>query len=84
MSVIFSSALKGAGDTRFILVISLVLTPMPVVAACVGIYLFHFGLLWCWVVITLWVCSSGMIYLARFLHGRWRHIRVIEPELLPT
>ena len=82
MCVVFAGALKGAGDTRFILITSLVLTPMPVAAAWVGLHFLDFGLLWCWVVITLWVSASGMIYLARFLHGRWRHIRVIEPELL--
>jgi MATE family multidrug resistance protein len=41
------------------------------------------GLLWCWVVLTAWVCSLGLIYLARFLQGRWRQMRVIEPELAP-
>jgi multidrug resistance protein, MATE family len=84
MCVVFSGALKGAGDTRFILMTSLVLTPMPVTAAWIGIHFFNLGLLWCWVVITLWVCSIGVIYLLRFLHGRWRHMRVIEPELVAT
>jgi multidrug resistance protein, MATE family len=82
MSVVFSGALKGAGDTRFILVTSLLLTPMPVAAAWIGIHWFGLGLYWCWTVITLWVCTFGMVYCVRFLHGRWRHMRVIEPELL--
>jgi multidrug resistance protein, MATE family len=82
MCVVFAGALKGAGDTRFIMLTSLVLTPMPVVAAWAGIHFFGLGLLWCWIIITLWVCTSGAIYCIRFLQGRWRHIRVIEPELL--
>jgi len=82
MNVVFAGALKGAGDTRFILITSLLLTPAPVAAAWAGIHYLDYGLLWCWVVITLWVCVSGVIYCARFLQGRWRHIRVIEPELL--
>jgi MATE family multidrug resistance protein len=81
MCVVFSGALKGAGDTRFILIVSLVLTPMPVVAAWIGVHFFGLGLMWCWTAVTLWVCISGVIYCARFLHGRWRHMRVIEPEL---
>jgi MATE family multidrug resistance protein len=80
--VVFAGALKGAGDTRFIMITSLLLTPMPVAAAWAGIHFFGLGLLWCWIVITLWVCVLGVIYCARFLQGRWRHIRVIEPELL--
>jgi multidrug resistance protein, MATE family len=84
MTVVFTGALKGAGDTRFIMIVSLLLTPMPVAIAWAGIYFFDFGLIWCWIAITLWICSLGVIYLARFLQGRWRHMRVIEPELLAT
>ncbi len=84
LCVVFTGTLKGAGDTRFIMIASLLLTPMPVAAAWVGIHFFGLGLIWCWIVITVWVCTSGVVYLARFLQGRWRHIRVIEPELLAT
>ena len=41
------------------MIVSLVLTPLPVAAAWVGIHFFDLGLIWCWIVITLWVCSSG-------------------------
>ncbi len=42
----------------------------------------RWDLLACWVVVTLWVSALGLIYLGRFLQGRWRLMRVIEPELL--
>jgi MATE family multidrug resistance protein len=74
--------LKGAGDTRFIMLVSLALTPLPLAAALAGMYFWAGGLLWCWTVITVWVSAMGLIYAARFLHGRWRQMRVIEPELL--
>ncbi|MFZ1935160.1 MAG: MATE family efflux transporter [Thermoguttaceae bacterium] len=82
LNVTFAGTLKGAGDTRFIMVVSLLLTPIPVAAAWVGIHFFGLGLIWCWIVITLWICISGLIYLARYVQGRWRHMRVIEPELI--
>jgi multidrug resistance protein, MATE family len=82
MSVVFAGALKGAGDTRFIMLTSLVLTPMPIVAAWAGIRFLGLGLIWCWIVVTVWVSLIGVIYCLRFLHGRWRQMRVIEPELL--
>jgi multidrug resistance protein, MATE family len=82
MCVIFSGALKGAGDTRFILITSFVLTPAPVAAAWLGMRYFGLGLLWCWIVVTLWICAFGVTYGLRFLHGRWREMRVIEPELI--
>ncbi|MEN6459477.1 MAG: MATE family efflux transporter [Thermoguttaceae bacterium] len=83
MNVVFCGALKGAGDTRFVMIVSLSVTPLPLVAALVGMRYWNGGLLWCWMVITGWVLTTAFIYAARFLHGQWRHMRVIEPELLP-
>ena len=79
MNVIFAGTLRGAGDTRFILLTSLLLTPCTLAATWVGVH-WQLGLLWCWCVITAWVCSLGLIYGARFLTGRWKQMRVIEPE----
>jgi MATE family multidrug resistance protein len=82
LNVVFASAIRGAGDMRFILLITLATSPPPLVAAWWGIARQGWGLLWCWLVITAWVCSLGLIYLARFLQGRWKQMRVIEPGFL--
>jgi MATE family multidrug resistance protein len=82
MNVIFVSTLKGAGDTRFILLTSACMSPPPVLAVWIGIRWYHLGLMWCWVVITAWVILLGLIYFARFLYGRWRDMRVIEPDVV--
>ena len=78
--IIFTGAIKGAGDTRFILLTELAMAPLPVVASWLGVTFFGGGLLWCWTAITAWICSLGLVFLARFLQGRWRRMRVIEPE----
>jgi multidrug resistance protein, MATE family len=83
LNVIFASALKGAGDMRFIMLTSLIVTPIPLLAAWVGMQFAGGGLFWCWIVATIWVSVAGLIYAGRFLQGHWRHMRVIEPELLP-
>jgi len=44
----------------------------------VGVTYCGWGLIWCWTVLTVWICLLGLIYLARFLQGRWRQMRVIE------
>ena len=80
LNLIFVSAIRGAGDMRFVLYTSLITAAMPVAATWWGLTRMGWGLLWCWSVITLWVCSLGLIYMARFLQGRWRHMRVIETE----
>ena len=79
MNVVFMSAIRGAGDTRFVLCTSLGTSLVPLTLAWLGIYRLGLGVLWCWTLITLWVCSAGLIYFGRFLQGKWRTMRVIEP-----
>ncbi len=81
LNIVFVGAIKGAGDTRFILWTNLIIAPLPVAAGWWGTTRAGLGLGWCWVVITTWVCTLGLIYLTRFLQGHWRTMRVIEPEL---
>ena len=82
MNVVFCSVLKGAGDTRFILLTNL-LTAFPLVAVVwIGISRFGGGLIWCWIMLTIWISALGCIYLLRYLQGRWRTMRVIEPDAL--
>lgn len=83
LNLMFVSAIKGAGDTRFILATNLVLSPLPVLAVWLGITHLGWGLVRCWVVLTAWIVALGVIYTCRFLQGRWRTMRVIEHELLP-
>lgn len=78
--IIFTGAIKGAGDTRFILITTVLVSPLPVLAGWIGITCFGWGLIWCWIVLTSWIASLGLVYLSRFLQGRWRSMRVIEPE----
>ncbi len=79
-NVVFMSAIRGAGDTRFVFWTSLGTSLLPLSLAWLGIHNLGQGLSWCWTLITLWVCSAGLIYLGRFLQGKWRTMRVIEPE----
>jgi MATE family multidrug resistance protein len=82
MNIIFCSAIKGAGDTMFVLTVTILWSPLPVLAGWLGIHYFGWGLYWCWLVITVWICTLGLVYLSRFLHGKWRDMRVIEPDLI--
>ena len=78
MNVIFVSAIKGAGDTRFVLWITCGMAAMPVVPTWIGMAYFDLGLYWSWCVVTVWVWALGAAYLGRFLQGKWRTMRVIE------
>ncbi len=81
MNVVFSAVMKGAGDTRFILATTLVMSSALVLAVWAGMAFWGLGVLWCWTVVTAWVCALGLIYQLRFLQGHWRSMRVIEAAL---
>ncbi len=80
--LVFVSALKGAGDTRFVLITALLTSAIPIGAVLIGIRLGG-GLYWCWIVLTVWITALAIIYSLRFWQGHWRKMRVIEPDLLP-
>lgn len=82
-AIVFVSAIKGAGDTRFVLITTAVTSLIPIAGGFVGVKIFGWGLMWCWVVVTLWICSVGVIYFLRFVQGKWKTMRVIESEVVP-
>jgi MATE family multidrug resistance protein len=82
MVVVFSSAIRGAGDTRFALLFSfsvgvLVLVLPTYVASQYGTD--GFVVAWYAVTAYLVVCAAG--FFARFQQGRWMTMRVIEHTL---
>jgi MATE family multidrug resistance protein len=76
--IIFSSALKGAGDTRFVLATSAVIAPLPALLGWVGLEYWGWGLYALWYVMTGWICLLCVCYYLRFQFGPWRRMRVIE------
>ncbi len=85
LGIIFSSAIRGAGDTQFALVFSfsagVILMVLPTfVASFYGDNGFYYA----WYSVTLFVTVLGVGFIARFQQGKWKTMRVIEhtlPEL---
>jgi multidrug resistance protein, MATE family len=82
MNVIFAAGLRGAGDTRYPMVTTLVLALaamlIPAAAACLvlgaGVYV-------AWTAASAYVVLIGLILMRRFRGGRWRSLRIVEPAL---
>lgn len=81
MIVVFSSAVRGAGDTRFPMIVGaltswgLMLTPV-MIADALGRNSLHFS----WMMCTVAMIVGGVVMISRFLQGRWMSLKVIEAE----
>ncbi|MFQ5584620.1 MAG: MATE family efflux transporter, partial [Calditrichia bacterium] len=83
-NMIFSGALKGAGDTRFVAAASIVLSwLLMLLPSFVALYFFNAGINWLWFFVTLYVVGLGIVFFMRFQKGFWQSMRVIESEALP-
>ncbi|MBW1800082.1 MAG: MATE family efflux transporter [Deltaproteobacteria bacterium] len=78
MNLIFASAIKGAGDTRFVMFMLMVLSAVVlIIPTYLTIVVFQTGLMMPWVVATLYVISLGLAFYFRFLGGKWKTMSVI-------
>ena len=79
MNIIFSSALKGAGDTKFVMYMTVIMGwVIMVIPTYVSITVFNFGIMACWICATLFVITLGIGFTLRFLNGKWKAMLVIE------
>lgn len=86
LNLIFSGAIKGAGDTRFImwtiaaLSVGVMIGPVYFAVEVVGA-----GLYTVWALATIYVCALGVAFMLRYRQGKWMTMQVIEPQPpLPT
>jgi MATE family multidrug resistance protein len=78
-NMIFSGALKGAGDTRFVAVASVGLSwGVMIVPSLTALYVFDSGLYGLWLLVTLYIVGLCFVFLWRFKKGFWKSMRVIE------
>ncbi|TWU22647.1 MATE family efflux transporter [Bythopirellula polymerisocia] len=76
--IIFVSALKGSGDTRFIMGVSLIMATTLAALTYLAVEVLHLDVYACWVIIVFWLTILAVTYLFRFIGGKWRTMRVIE------
>lgn len=92
--IVYSSAVKGAGDTKFAMWVGVILAWFAYALPCAAVYFyFHsaaavekFGIakakdicLWTmWTICVLYIISCGTIFFIRYKLGAWKKMRVIE------
>jgi MATE family multidrug resistance protein len=87
VSLILSSALRGAGDTRFVSAVTLVFSWLIMVVPTLLVW--RRGLTPVWTFATAYVTFLSFVFVWRFWQGKWKSMRVIEaapksePEVAP-
>jgi MATE family multidrug resistance protein len=79
LNLIFSGAIKGAGDTQFImwtiaaLSLGVMIGPVYLAVEVIGA-----GLYTVWTLATFYGCALGIAFMLRYRQGKWKKMRVIE------
>ncbi|WP_175517316.1 MATE family efflux transporter [Planctomicrobium piriforme] len=82
MAIIFGSAVRGAGDTMFSLIFTVVGGWLLMVAPTIWAIRNGYGLHGCWIAVSVTVIVMGLGFLFRFQQGHWKTMQVIEEDPL--
>jgi MATE family multidrug resistance protein len=78
-NIIFSSAIKGAGDTRFVMWMILCLSLGILVVPCyAAITWLSAGIYACWTLASAYVICLAVAFFLRYRQGKWEGMRVID------
>lgn len=78
--IIFSSVLRGAGDTKFIMRLSMASAASLMAGTWLAVDVFKAGIDGCWMIITVWIWLLAAIYVWRYRQGKWQAMRVIDQQ----
>ena len=85
-NIVFASAIKGAGDTRFVMVMIIALSlGVLVLPSFLALVVLGAGIYVAWIFVSAYIMILGGSFFLRFLSGKWKSMRVIEhtPHALP-
>jgi MATE family multidrug resistance protein len=77
----FAFALRGAGDTKFVTLLTFSLAWPLMVIPTFFVVTFGGSVYWAWVFVTAHIIAMSICFWFRFRSGKWKAMRVIEPEV---
>jgi len=86
INLAFSGTLKGAGDTHFVMLLSLVFSHLLLVGPCAILVLLRHrlsqtqGLMLAWIFCSLYIFFLALAFTLRYRAGKWKTMQVIEEE----
>jgi len=84
--IVMASALRGAGDTRFVMVLAIVVSALVLVLPnIIALGVLNASVYVAWTFVAAYIITLSFGLVARFLGGKWRSMRVIEeaPAFVP-
>ena len=78
VEVVYTFALRGAGDTVFVTCWSIVLAWPVMVLPTILAWKFGWGLYWAWGFASAYIIAIAVVFMLRFRGGKWKSMRVIE------
>jgi multidrug resistance protein, MATE family len=79
VNFVFSAAIKGAGDTRFVMKMILILsTTVLIIPAYLVVEVFELHLFYAWACMTTYALITAAVFAIRFKQGKWKKMLVIE------
>lgn len=79
MNLVFASAIKGAGDTRYVMFAIIITSALVLVTPTyLGVMVMGWGVMASWINVSAYVIVLSIVFLLRFLGGKWKSMRVIE------
>ncbi len=82
MNIIFASALKGAGDTKFLMKLIVLFSLFALVLpSYIALVVLHQGIYTGWAIASFYAALLGISFFLRFRNGKWKSMRVIEPTV---
>ena len=83
--IILTAALKGAGDTRYVMYVSVLIGfVVLVIPSFVAHRYFDGGVYLLWIFLCAYVMVGGVVFYVRFRGGKWKSMRVIEDAPPPA
>lgn len=78
MNMVFSFGLKGAGDTRFVTMVALLLPWPLMVLPAWYVTSWPGAIYWAWGAASIYIIAQAMVFWRRFVGGKWKHMSVIN------
>jgi len=79
LNMVFAAAVKGAGDTRYVMVVVAIISLLVlIIPTYLTVIILDWGLMFAWVIASAYVIILGFVFYFRFLGGKWKDMRVIE------